>query len=89
MPPPYSLGVLLLEIGLWQPLASITNHADDPMKVRTYLQGAAREDLPGQVGKIYARAVVACLEVRRDDSDEKIGEMLRWKVMMGLDECRA
>ena len=87
-----SLGIVLLEIRLWQPLSSFdatVNHGDNPHTLREHLVKMARYELPGQVGKIYAIVVKECLNVGRNDSDMEIQHLLCWKVAAALDECKA
>ncbi|KAL8824223.1 MAG: hypothetical protein Q9191_005203 [Dirinaria sp. TL-2023a] len=88
----YSLGVVLLEIGLWQPLSSFRatrNLTNDPYVSHEHLLKIARQELPGQVGKLYAEVVTTCLKVSRDESDTKVQELLCWKVAAALDACNA
>ena len=87
-----SLGVVLLELGLWQPLSSFdatTNLRNDPEVLREHLLKIARNELPGQVGKIYANVVIECLKVGADTSDSTVQELLCWKVAAALDACTA
>ncbi|KAL8795100.1 MAG: hypothetical protein Q9195_002397 [Heterodermia aff. obscurata] len=88
----YSLGVVLLELGLWQPLSTVestTNLRNDPEVLREHLFKIARNELPGQVGKIYANVVIECLKVGADTSDATVQEILCWKVAAALDACTA
>lgn len=65
----YSLGVVLLEIGLWLTARQILQQARPPRPSRS---GEVREEyirkanskLPLRMGKAYTEAVVACLESR-------------------------
>lgn len=87
-----SLGVVLLEIGLWQPLSTFSatmNLRNDPEVLREHLQKIARNELPGQVGKIYANVVTECLKVSADDGDSEVQNILCWKVAAALDACNA
>lgn len=56
---------------------------------RSSLIRLAEKELPGQVGKIYADAVKACLSVTEKDSDATTREKLCWKVCAVLDQCIA
>lgn len=84
----YSLGTVLLEIGLWQPLSTFEAF-DSESAFRDNLVEIARNELPGQVGTIYASAVRECLKVDRDDSDAMTQQRLCWKVAAALDQCVA
>ena len=89
---PHSLGIVLLELGLWQPLSSFdatTNLRNDPEVLREHLLKIARNELPGQVGKIYANVVVECLKVSAGTSDPMVQDLLCWKVAAALDACTA
>ena len=84
--------MLLLEIGLWQPLSSFSatiNLRNDPDVLREHLVKIARNELPGQVGKIYAGVVTECLNVSADASDSEVQDLLCWKVAAALDACNA
>ncbi|KAF4473603.1 het-s domain [Fusarium agapanthi] len=64
----YSLSVVLLEIGLWEPAVQQQHPPDlfrvmrDPEKIRERLIKVARRRLPAKVGGKYSELVVACLE---------------------------
>ena len=84
--------MVLLEIGLWQPLSSLSatlNLTNDPYVFHEHLLKIAQQELPGQVGKIYTDVVMACLKVRSDESDAKVQDLLCWKVAAALDACNA
>ncbi|KAK2807869.1 hypothetical protein FQN50_005258 [Emmonsiellopsis sp. PD_5] len=61
----YALGVVLLEIGLWEPALKLERnqfaHAQDPRAVQAQLVKHARKRLETHVGRRYAEAVVKCL----------------------------
>ncbi|KAK2742777.1 hypothetical protein FQN55_007720 [Onygenales sp. PD_40] len=61
----YALGVVLLEIGLWEPALKLERnrfaHAQDPRAVQAQLVKHARKRLEAHVGRRYAEAVVKCL----------------------------
>lgn len=84
----YSLGAVLLEIGLWQPLSTFETF-DSESAFRENLVEIARSELPGQVGWIYANAVRECLSVERDENDAMSQQRLCWKVAAALDQCVA
>lgn len=61
----YSLGVVLLEIGLWEPALSLEKNnfinAGSGSKIREQLIKQAERRLDGKVGKRYKEIVVKCL----------------------------
>ncbi|KAF2232015.1 hypothetical protein EV356DRAFT_518054 [Viridothelium virens] len=74
----YSLGVVLLELGLWQDAnAIVMPKRGERLEVSTMqekLQAAARDRLPHYAGVSYEKAVTACLSgqpaVEKDDRNE-------------------
>lgn len=68
----YSLGVVLLEIGLWQPVAALekTQFRDlvyaDRFDVQELFQTEAARRLPFGLGSAYAEVVRKCLTGRFD-----------------------
>ncbi|KAI9777454.1 MAG: hypothetical protein M1839_008866 [Geoglossum umbratile] len=87
----YSLGCVLLELGLWKPLQSF-----DPLNSSTALEFQARlialtdVELKGQAGGIYAGAVRACLEFEEGErGDTEVAQQLCWKVAGDLERCMA
>lgn len=70
----YSLGVVLLELGLWKPLLMTglsklkgsTPEAISSGVVRDYLKTLALENLPILVGTKYCEIVLYCLNVAGD-----------------------
>lgn len=65
----YSLGVVLLEIGLWLTARQILQQARPPRpskpgEIREEYVRKANSKLPLRMGKAYTEAVVACLESR-------------------------
>jgi len=63
----YSLGVVLLEIGLWQPIAALEASGfrnlepEDRIQIQTFLLKKAAQKLPFRVGTAYATVVKMCL----------------------------
>ena len=91
----YSFGVLLLEIGLWQPASA----AFDPKRrteltpnaLRSTLLKSAGERLPHYMGTAYAQAVCDCLDgsfgVDTDDKlQTRLGKAFREKVVNVMSE---
>ncbi|EXJ68339.1 uncharacterized protein A1O5_08131 [Cladophialophora psammophila CBS 110553] len=58
----YSLGLVLLEIGLWQPLHSFYPKSSTPLKTAQRLLQRAQKNLPHQVGEFCLEAVLSCLD---------------------------
>ncbi|PMD60527.1 uncharacterized protein K444DRAFT_612665 [Hyaloscypha bicolor E] len=65
----YSLGVVLLEIGMWQPLESVALRLDqgDPKSWAGYLVDIATEQLKPVVGERYCKLVSWCLKLDSND----------------------
>ncbi|XTI91178.1 hypothetical protein V2W45_1345814, partial [Cenococcum geophilum] len=61
----YSLGLVLLEIGAWKPLADIIKESRSenlsPERISTKLKTMAEKNLPSTVGEQYSKAVLSCL----------------------------
>lgn len=85
----YSLGVVLLEIALWESATEYCNNldcnarrssGDDDILAKTIFQ-AAKEELAAEVGELYQHAVIACLEglrgpeLPKDMGDGQMKEM--------------
>ncbi|KAH8694339.1 hypothetical protein GQ44DRAFT_719490 [Phaeosphaeriaceae sp. PMI808] len=74
----YSLGVVLLELGLWRPLlntglAKLKDSTDEEIaagKIKEYLKKMAAERLPVMLGTKYCDIVLFCLNV---DGDGQVG----------------
>ncbi|KAM7203467.1 hypothetical protein V8F20_004061 [Naviculisporaceae sp. PSN 640] len=71
----YSLGVILLEIGLWQPVGQFDKHSfknavhDDRFDIRKLFLRKATEELPFFTGSLYALIVARCLSGIRSDPE--------------------
>ncbi|KAJ5151045.1 uncharacterized protein N7482_010297 [Penicillium canariense] len=61
----YALGVVLLEIGLWEPAVKLEknmfSHANNPRAVQAQLIKHAQRRLESRVGKKYKEVVIKCL----------------------------
>ncbi|BCS19450.1 uncharacterized protein APUU_12278A [Aspergillus puulaauensis] len=92
----YSLGVVLLEIGMWRRVGPDVTQRED-----VHLLKVARSTLPAAVGAIYTQVVVGCLEgMQGEDSgtaddgpSNKEGEngvesQFLWKVLRPLENLR-
>ena len=64
----YSLGVVLLELGLFEPLTSMESKfkSKNAETVRSNLKQLAREELPTTMGDVYIKTVMFCLESTPD-----------------------
>lgn len=91
----YSLGVVLLEIGLWRPLlttglAKLKDSSEEEIaagKVKVYLKKMAKERLPVLVGTKFSDVVLFCLNV---DGDGQVGQSrLIEEVLTKLEELSA
>lgn len=90
----YSLGILLLEIGLWKDLEKLTRNIDkglDPYEARRKLIEKYRTDLRMMCGEIYEKVTMDCLEVDPGDSRRDLQEQrqLCLQVTERLAQCRA
>jgi hypothetical protein len=87
----YSLGIVLLEMGLWRSVGSITSKwpTATPKAIRTTLMEKYVKELRSQMGSAYYRAVLSCIDgclaagEGTDDATtarlnfyEKVGEIL-------------
>jgi hypothetical protein len=86
----YSLGVCLLEIGLWTSFvtASATNPspnipADSSAPHKTYFTTMAREHLPYRMGEKYTNVVINCLTCM-DATNEEFGDESEFEDDFGI-----
>jgi hypothetical protein len=78
----YSLGVILFEVTLWQPISEKIAEKEELLEdmaasqIRAFLLQESK-DLEGVVGPLYRNAVEACLTgdfgISRDDDGEGMG----------------
>ena len=87
----YSLGLVLLEIGLWQNLQTSDNGQwDDAYDFRSYILKELVPDLWGQCGSIYGGVVRDCLNMSSDISlEDEEGRRLAWSIAERLNLCNA
>jgi hypothetical protein len=91
----YSLGVLLLEVGLWKKLESrVTSHLDydkDHYERPRGIYRAYIDRLRWACGDTYADVVLSCLTI--DSSDDKIGQVIQRelcaRIVADLEGCIA
>jgi hypothetical protein len=96
----YSLGIVLLEVGLWSPLATLTqsfNH-QAPIEVANMIRSSLCPLLRSTIGSIFESVVVSLLEAFPSGTDQEekneytaIGERLHFQtsVIQELSKCRA
>jgi hypothetical protein len=58
----YSLGMLLLEIGIWQSLHYFKAHDTGPVEFRRRVRNVAENLLPHLMGRKYCQVVVCCID---------------------------
>lgn len=91
----YALGVILLEIGLWQSARSIYNGAlrsyqgssPSPAEIREMFLSLVRKKLAHCMGDSYANAVLACLSGAYEERTSQIDFSMTFyrEVVMGLE----
>ena len=69
----YSLGVVLLEIGLWMPISRFWKSRYTRADFKIRLQSVYIKKLSGKCGTIYTRVVERCLRAA-DESDQRTGQ---------------
>ena len=87
----YSMGLVLLEIGLWQSLKKFEDaNWNDPYAFRKYVLERLVPDLWGQCGSIYGGVVRDCLTMSTDIGlEDEEGRRLAWSIAERLNQCNA
>lgn len=87
----YSIGLVLLEIGLWQSLQTFDNGQwDDAYSFRQFVLNKLVPDLWGQCGSIYGGVVKDCLKMSSDVGlEDEEGRRLAWSIAERLNLCNA
>ena len=87
----YSIGLVLLEIGLWQNLQTFDNGACvDTYAFRDLVLKKLVPDLWGQCGSIYGGVVRDCLTIPTDIGlEDEAGRRLAWSIAERLNSCNA
>ena len=87
----YSIGLVLLEIGLWQNLQTFDNGQwEDGYAFRRFVLNKLVPDLWGQCGSIYGGVVKDCLKMSSDIGlENEEGRRLAWSIAERLDLCNA
>ncbi|EXJ70125.1 uncharacterized protein A1O5_07198 [Cladophialophora psammophila CBS 110553] len=79
----YALGVILLEIGLWESVFSLQSHRfknwrENPELVRQRILEHTRTRLAAAAGEEYAKVVLLCLTVKSPWEDDSGVEIQAW-----------
>ena len=87
----YSLGLILLEIGLWQSLRMYENDEwADAYAFRKFVLDRLVPDLWGQCGSIYGGVVKDCLKMSTNIGlEDEEGRRLAWSIAERLSQCNA
>ncbi|CAD6583388.1 MAG: hypothetical protein ASARMPREDX12_001258 [Alectoria sarmentosa] len=87
----YSIGLVLLEIGLWQNLQTFDNGQwEDGYAFRRFVLNKLVPDLWGQCGSIYGGVVKDCLKMSSDIGlEDEEGRRLAWSIAERLNLCNA
>lgn len=93
----YSLGLLLLEIGLWQPIATFTDgvdvvyqsREDAAERFKAHLERNYVADLKGQAGGRYEEVVRRLLGMWSygEEKEREVEMRVVWEVVKRLEEC--
>lgn len=86
----WSLGLLLLEIGLWQPLDKLKGVSSglQPEKLATLIRERADKDLPFFVGDQYRDVVSRCLAIGYGDEEESEElDVIYFDIVLELAKC--
>lgn len=76
----YSLGVMLLEIGMWKPVKTFYSPRYSIQEFREKMLERAVPILAQKVGKRYQEVVRTCLERGDKDNGEESGKFMEWVV---------
>ena len=87
----YSLGVVLLEIGLWMPISRFWKARYTRADFKVRLQSVYIKKLSSKCGTMYTRVVENCLRAA-EESDQRTGQArsrtdLYWDVLTPLERC--
>ena len=87
----YSMGLVLLEVGLWQSLEMFKNGSwTDSYTFRKFVLEKLVPDLWGQCGSIYGGVVKDCLTMSTDIGlEDEEGRRLAWSIAERLNQCNA
>jgi hypothetical protein len=93
----YSLGVVLMELGMWKPLrhmkglrkvSDTEKDTFDPRKLQEKLIEEARDNLAGEMGSRYSDAVLCCLQdtFQKSIKERQMREIFYKRVLQQLKE---
>lgn len=93
----YSLGLVLLEIGLWDSVSTFNTNLATPEAFTERLVRACKRDLGHRMGRTYRDVVIRCIEGVKasnteplDSNDQKAEELMGfyWSVVRELAKCQ-
>ena len=93
----YSLGLVLLEIGLWDSVSTFITNLATPEVFAEKLVRVCKRDLGHRMGRTYTDVVIRCIEGIQtgnteplDSSDQKAEELMSfyWSVVRELGKCQ-
>ncbi|KAI9782902.1 MAG: hypothetical protein M1839_004377 [Geoglossum umbratile] len=84
----YSLGLVLLEIGLWKPLKSFHKPRYTPAAFRERIIQSLVPGLGYKAGALYKDVVMACLQSDEVATSDGAGKLMEW-VVLTLEGLRA
>ncbi|KAE8422380.1 hypothetical protein BDV36DRAFT_245634 [Aspergillus pseudocaelatus] len=89
----YSLGIVLIEIGLWKRISSLRRRGLDERGFAQDIQRRLVPMLGYYMGEQYRDAVASCLDRTRlkvgDDEDKRLSESFSRNVVRVLEDCHA
>ena len=86
----YSLGIILLEVGLWMPIQQFWKAKYTRKSFKARLEGVYSKKLAGKCGKAYMQAVDYCLGVAHTTRERKQSNLqtdFYWNVLKPLERC--
>lgn len=93
----YSLGLVLLEIGLWDSVSTFNTNLATPEAFTGRLVRACKRDLGHRMGRTYRDVVIRCIEGPKtgnteplDSNDQNAEELMSfyWSVVRELAKCQ-
>ena len=66
----YNLGLVLLEIGIWDSISVFNEDSPDPQGFTNRLLRVCKRDLGHRMGRIYRDVVIRCIEGIHEDEDD-------------------
>lgn len=83
----YSLGLILLEIGLWKPLHDLMHPRKGRVDAWKHLLSRRVHLSVESMGATYAKAVEVCLDGSLDDRGEEVDRIFQEEVLRRLQDC--